>query len=88
MVRFWPDGSAGPESSCLEETYPAIIKSMASGGDHLTCEHQLGVQRHNMINMIDGDTYSSREAGTSITTSGRLALSSVHAGSKLVGNYS
>ena len=37
--------------------------------------------------MMDGDMYSNREAGTSITTSGRLALSSVHAGSKLVGNY-
>ena len=35
----------------LGKEYPSD-RRVASGGDHLTCEHQLGAQRH----MMDGDT--------------------------------
>jgi hypothetical protein len=35
----------------LGESYPSEHR-VASGGDHLTCERQLGAQRH----MMDGDT--------------------------------
>ena len=35
----------------LGKEYPSE-KRVASGGDHLTCERQLGAQRH----MMDGDT--------------------------------